>query len=165
MNTKNNIIIQIYKNPFDKTDFEQIFINEEIELITFLLKKYPRGFKNKTYVKLNDEIIKPVNFDVKLNFGDVVKIHETPKDPVTVTTYIVSTLAFAGITYVGAKLFVLEPDVPVIELPSQELDKVKKSFSNRQSNLVKINEPIPSIYGKFRYAPDLVTSPYQYFEE
>ena len=159
MQKYNNPKIIINENPFSKDGDILHIVQPGSTFIDFLSEIYPRGFPRKTSAKLNGETLDIENYDIALNSNDVVAIEILPAsvgDVLGVATF--------GLVYIPAKQ-ALTPDIPTlppIELPSsvKRRDEGVAYDLRMQTNIARLNEPIPSVYGKIKWYPDLGASPW-----
>jgi hypothetical protein len=160
-----NPIVNIYTNPFDEKERETILLENKTSIIEFLCQKFPTGFKRATRVYLNDKQIEPDSFNTQLSNNDRLDIKIWPEEPST------TAIVLAAIAGGVAAVVVMnnnKPTIPTIDQPEQ-LSNLKKPGGNaynlrEQTNLARLNEPIPSQYGKVKWFPDLAASPYVRFE-
>jgi len=156
----NDPTIKILTNPFNLRDNESLPVSVGTPLINFIQLKYPKGFKRPARVILNGDILKVEDYDVRLKENDEVQIQIMPLDPVTIAIIAVSA---AVISYVVVSNIDL-PEIPSISTPdtlSNLKNKNGNAYDTRtQRNLARLNEPIPTQYGKFGWYPDLAIAPY-----
>ena len=138
-------VINLYCNPLS-TERETIFVRSGKRFIDFLIERFPNGFKYKTLVFLNGIELKVDFFDVVLEDDDIVDISIIPEG---------GTGASRGS---GSDDYSVErgtPDIPIVRKDDSPTYSLKI-----QQNLVRYGEPIPVVYGKVRWFPDLACLPY-----
>jgi len=156
--------IIIYRNPFDPLDNEVINVSKGTHIVDFLIEKFPDGFKGlDTRIYLNKTRVRTDDFLETLNENDVLEIKILPKGPVQVIIAIVS-IVVGYVVATGTKR-----DIPTIDTPDN-LSSIRRPGSsnynlNIQTNLARIGEAIPSVYGKTKWFPDLAASPYLFFKD
>lgn len=160
-----NPIVNIYTNPFDEKERETILLENRTSILEFLCQKYPAGFERATRVYLNNKQIESDSFNIQLKHNDILDIKIWPEEP--------TTIAIVAATIAGSVAAVVvmnnnKPTIPTIDQP-ENLSNLKKPGGNaynlrEQSNLARLNEPIPSQYGKVKWFPDLAAAPYVKFE-
>lgn len=162
---QSKITISTFKNPFNLSQKDVDYVDVGTTFVDYLKVKYPDGFKRPTRVLLNGSKLKVSDFDVVLIENDVVEVQIIPQDPVTAA--IVVGVVAAGVT---AEIVLNNlPEIPSLETP-ETLSALKKSGGNaynlrEQSNLARLNEPIPTQYGKIQWYPDLAAAPYVRHED
>jgi hypothetical protein len=160
-----NPIVNIYTNPFDQKERETILLENKTSIIEFICQKFPTGFKRPTRVYLNNKQIETDSFNTQLSYNDRLDIKIWPEEP---TTTAIVLAAIAGGVAAVVVMNNNKPTIPTIDQPEQ-LSNLKKPGGNaynlrEQTNLARLNEPIPSQYGKVKWFPDLAASPYVKFE-
>lgn len=156
-------IINIYNNPFKLAEKTPHFFEAGCTLVECLRVLYPNGFKTKTRVKINGKELKVDDFDVILAKNDVISIYEYPKGAALGAAGI---LGFGYLLYKGYQSTIdsLKSGTGVVdepELPSSLKRNTGNAYNLRTaSNVARLNEPIPTQYGKFGWYPDLAAQPY-----
>lgn len=150
-------IININTNPFNPNERETIIVCPGDIFIDFLVKRFPDGFSRETHVFLNNEKLPVDNFDVALLVNDIVDININLAGPVVAWGLLGIGIGGAALQ-VGAMLLTPPvPDIPAVPNPESPSSQKTASASNTyrlRSNTAKIEEPIPSAYGKMRWFPD-----------
>lgn len=158
-----NPIINIYRNPFDISDVETKTIVNEKTVIDVLIGFFPKGFleEGSARVYLNTERVKDEDYTLTMKKGDVIDVLITPKDPVTIIVTVVATIVGVVIANNAMK------NIPTVDTP-ESLSSVATTNSsnynlNLQANLARLGEPIPSVYGRTNWYPDLASAPYIFY--
>lgn len=154
---QNRPIIHILTNPFNLDERVSYEVNDGSRLIDFILLKYPKGFPRPTRVFLNEKQVHLENFDVMLESNDIIDIEI---QPMLTAILLVASVVVGYQNYQKLKaLSNADIDVPDTITP------LKRAGGNaynlrEQRNLARINEPIPTQYGRLKSFPDLAAQPY-----
>jgi len=158
------IVINVFENPFCLNTKETTVLTEPFKLIDYLQKVYPKGFSRPATIHVNNIKIEIEDYDILVKEGDCVDIIIQP----LVTGAIAAVAIIVGIvTYIVTKNSI--PEIPSLNTPD-DMSNLKKSGGNAYNlreprNLVRMDEPIPSQYGRFRWFPDLVMPSFIEFKD
>lgn len=160
----------IINNLFDGSDNKSLLHNGG-PLIDLLIKYYPSGFPRdvNTHVTVDSRLIDTPNYDMVLSKDDVVSITHTPKAPAVawLATYVGAELAAAIIG--SAIIAAVNLAINLIFFPNKTTNtKGRVEFKTYDlygsSNIPRIGDPIPCLYGSTVCYPDQAMQPYIIYE-
>lgn len=156
-------IINFYQNPFKVSDKKTTLLDSNVRFIDYLQKVYPKGFSRPTSVLLNGLTLKVDDFDIMLSDGDVIDIKMDPMATTVGANFATGGAVRSGFRFLTGPIidFIVPlPDIP--ELPTAlKVPRQSATYNLRaQSNLSRLNEAIPTQYGKVRWYPDLAAIPW-----
>lgn len=139
-------------------DFEYV-VEPDTPLISWLLDKYPKGFKGlgkSGTVYLNNVPLTVDQYGVILKEKDQVIVELYPLDAVTITAIVITTVISVA-SFVASQLLVPTPKLP----NSLEQPERSPTYSlNAQRNQARTGEIIQRPFGRFRYHPPLAAVPF-----
>lgn len=155
--------VVIIPNHFEPFKTETHVVNKPVTIRTWLLSHYGNGFvefTRPTLCTVNGQPVMRAEFDkLIIREKDVVNFTTLPGDLVTALWIIVGAMLIASVA--------VALNMPKIDNSNQEEARQGDPvYTLRgQRNQIRLNDPIPSFYGKNRIYPDYAAMPYTSYKD